>query len=138
MDATAYQKAEAEALMPANELTLWSVLLDPTFFVLLAVLLLSVAAALWHPSSRRFVRKQTEYLDHQRDVNEKALEQNRSFEQIISRQYSETNTRADRALAQGEEAVRLHAQALEQLKGMNVAIARLNELLEQQRGGRPA
>lgn len=138
MDATEYHKAPAEALMAAGDISLWSVLLDPTFFIMVAVLLLFAAAAMWHPAGRRFAKKQTDYLDHQREVNEKALEQNKAFEQIISRHYADSNARTDRALAQGEEAVRLHAEALEQLKGLNDAVARLAAFIEQQQSNRPA
>ena len=73
----------------------------------------------------RFTRKQADYLDHQRTVNERALEQNKTFEDMIARQHAETNMRADRALAQSEEAVRLHAAALEELATMNAKLERL-------------
>lgn len=73
----------------------------------------------------RFTRKQSDYLDHQRTVNERALEQNKTFEDMIARQHAETNARTDRALAQSEEAVRLHAAAIEELAAMNAKLERL-------------
>ena len=73
----------------------------------------------------RYTRKQSDYLDHQRTVNERALEQNKTFEDMIARQHAETNTRADRALAQSEEAVRLYAAALDELAAMNAKLERL-------------
>ncbi|MGQ0673734.1 MAG: hypothetical protein ACT4N2_12775 [Hyphomicrobium sp.] len=75
-----------------------------------------------------FIRKQSDYLDHQKSVNERALQQNKSIEDLIAQQYRETNERDDRALSMSEEAIRLHAAALEQLASMNRTLARLAEL----------
>ncbi|MGE0857377.1 MAG: hypothetical protein AB7L18_14955, partial [Hyphomicrobiaceae bacterium] len=103
------------------------------------VLILSFAVvfglSFFHPSGRRYVKKQTDYLDHQQAVNEKALRQNEAMEELIAKQYAETNARSDMALAQAQESLRLHAEALEQLKGMNSAMVRLTVLIEQERGG---
>lgn len=120
------------------EISLWTLFWDPTFVALLIVFLALVGISYLHPSGRRFVKKQTDYLDHQRDVNERSLEQNKAMETIVARQYAETNARAEKALQQGEAALRLHAEALEQLKGLNDAVTRLSALMEQERGGRPA
>lgn len=81
-------------------------------------------------SSAGFLKKQTDYLDHQRSVNERGLEQSKSFEELISRQYAETNSRSDQALAQSAEAIRLHAAALAQLTAMNEALSKLASKLE--------
>lgn len=128
---------QALALAPPD-LSLWSIIWDPVFGVILAIAVLFPLASIWQPAARRFAKKQTDYLDHQRDVNEKALAQNKVMEEIIAKQYAETNARADKALMQGEEAIRLHAEALEQLKGMNDAISRLTLLIERERGGNTA
>lgn len=140
MDATAYQKAQADAaaLMAANDITLTSIIFDPVFFFILAGSLLFVGVTYWQPVARRFAKKQTDYLDHQRDVNEKALAQNKAMEDLIAKQYAESNLRNDQALQQSAEAVRLHAEALDQLRAMNASIARLTSLLEAGRGGRSA
>ncbi len=47
------------------------------------------------------------------------------IEDLIARQHAETADRADRALAISEEALRLHAAALEELARMNESLARL-------------
>lgn len=91
---------------------------------LLALLLL---AYFWRQGATGvgYIRKQSDYLDHQRTINERALEQNKAIEEMIARQYDETNARADRALAQADEAIRLQAAALEQLLAMNETLSRL-------------
>lgn len=48
-----------------------------------------------------------------------------SIEELIARQHAETADRADRALAISEEALRLHAAALDELARMNDSLARL-------------
>lgn len=140
MNPTDISKAqlEAAAALAPPELSLWSVLWDPVFGVMAVFAVLIALASIWQPAARRFAKKQTDYLDHQRETNEKALAQNKTMEEIIARQYAQTNARADKALSQGEEAIRLHAEALEQLKGMNEAIARLALLIEHERGGKTA
>ena len=78
----------------------------------------------------RYLKKQSDYLDHQKVVNEKALLQNKTFEEMTANQYRENNDRTDRALAQSDEAIRLHAASLEQLASMNQALTRLAHILE--------
>lgn len=101
--------------------------------LLLAIVFVLV---LWRQnrSGHGFLRKQSDYLDHQRDVSERVLDQNRAFEAMIAKQYGETNTRTDRALAQSDEAIRLHAAALAELAAMNTTLTRVAALLE---GGKP-
>lgn len=70
-----------------------------------------------------FMEKQSEYLDHQRALNTKVVDQNKEFEDLVANQYRETNARADRALSQSDEALKLHAAALEQLTRMNETLA---------------
>lgn len=48
-----------------------------------------------------------------------------AIEDLIARQHAETADRADRALAISEEALRLHAAALDELARMNDSLARL-------------
>lgn len=116
------------------ELTMpWWLDLVPLLPLLLAVVLVVV---LWRQarSGQGFMRKQSDYLDHQRDVSERALDQTKAFEDMIASQYNETNARTDRALAQSDEALRLHAAALAELAAMNATLTRVAELLE---GGKP-
>ena len=142
MDQVTIGQAQSPAADAINfappELSLWGALWDPVFVVMLVVFLALMAMSYLHPSGRRFIKKQTDYLDHQQAVNEKALEQNKAMEDLIAKQYADTNARSDKALEQSAESLRLHSEALEQLKGMNEAIARLTALMEQERGGRPA
>lgn len=77
-----------------------------------------------------YIKKQSDYLDHQKSVNYKVVAQNKAFEDMIARQYSETNERSDRALAQSDEALRLHSAALDQLTRMNETLARVALKLE--------
>jgi hypothetical protein len=80
-----------------------------------------------------YLEHQKSYLDHQRTVNERSLDQNKQYEEMIVRQYAETNARSDRALAQSDEAIRLHAAALDQLSSMNETLTRLARILEADR-----
>ena len=81
-----------------------------------------------------YLKKQSDFLDHQRTVSSKAIEQNQSIEDMIAKQYAETNARADRAISQSGEAIRLHAAALEQLGRMNATMSKLAALIETGRG----
>lgn len=138
MDATAYQKAQADAaaLMAANDISLYSIIFDPVFFFLLAGSLLFLGVGYWQPVARRYAKKQSDYLDHQRDINEKALAQNRAMEELIAKQYADSNARSDQALLQSAEAVRLHAEAVEQLRELNASISRLAAQLDTGQTGR--
>lgn len=89
-------------------------------------------------SGLSFVMKQSDFLDHQKDASTKTLEQNKVFEEMTARQYQENNDRADRALAQSEEALRLHAASLEQLSSMNKALLQLTETLQSRDRQQPA
>jgi hypothetical protein len=76
-------------------------------------------------SSTGYISQQTAFLDHQKVASERVIQQNKAFEDLIARQYAETNRRTDDALAQSAEALRLHAAALEQLVSMNATLARV-------------
>ena len=104
------------------------------------LLMLFVFAYFWHYSSagRKYVAKQSDYLDHQRDVGDKIVLQNKTYEEMIAKQYQDNNERSDRALSQSEEALRLHAASLEQLAAMNQTMARLAEILVADKGPRTA
>lgn len=91
----------------------------------------------WSPVRRRMVRKQSDFLDFQRKANEQALEQNKTFEDMIRDQYAATNSRDDQALVRAEEALRLHAAGLEQLVAMNQALARIAQRLDTERPAPP-
>lgn len=129
--------AVAAALAPP-EISLWSVFWDPVFLFVLLVTIALIGISAYNPLARRHRRKQTDYLDHQREVNEKALAQNKTMEDIIARQYAETNARSDKALEQAEISLRLHAEALAELRGVNQAMARLTALIAAERGGHTA
>jgi hypothetical protein len=108
---------------------------DVLTFMPVVIGVLVIGYLWWQAASgTSFLKKQTAFLDHQKGVSDKALAQNRTFEDMIARQYAETNSRSDRALSQSEEAIRLHAAALEQLSSMNETLRRLAELVE---GGKP-
>lgn len=104
------------------------------FAPIIVVLLISLYFLRQGVSGFGFMKKQSDFLDHQKDVSNKALEQNKSFEDMIAKQYAETNSRSDRALAQSEQAIRLHSAALEQLARMNETLSRVASKLEA-RGG---
>jgi|LNFM01.1.fsa_nt_gb hypothetical protein len=76
-------------------------------------------------SATGILSKQTAYLDHQKSANDQALAQNKAMEDLIAKQYAENNRRADEALAQSAEALRLHAASLDQLTAMNATLAQL-------------
>jgi hypothetical protein len=108
---------------------------DVLTFMPVVIGVLVIGYLWWQAASgTSFLKKQTDFLDHQKGVSGKALAQNRTFEDMIARQYAQTFSRSDRALSQSEEAIRLHAAALEQLSNMNETLRRLAELVE---GGKP-
>lgn len=76
-------------------------------------------------SATGILSKQAVYLDHQKSANDQALVQHKAMEDLIAKQYAENNRRADEALAQSAEALRLHAASLEQLTAMNATLAQL-------------
>lgn len=76
-------------------------------------------------SATGILSKQTAYLDHQKSANDQALAQQKAMEDLIAQQYAESNRRADAALAQSAEALRLHAASLEQLTALNATLAQL-------------
>ncbi|MGQ0457403.1 MAG: hypothetical protein ACT4OU_10110 [Hyphomicrobium sp.] len=98
---------------------------------------LALVVYIWRHAKKGwgFMEKQTEYLDHQRALNTKVVDQNKEFEDLVANQYRETNARADRALAQSDEALKLHAAALDQLTRMNETLARVAMTLDSD-GGR--
>jgi hypothetical protein len=131
-DESAIALAEAQqrhlAAMAAMEQTWWSMLLDPMLWLPFVI----VAIAFWlttrsGPFKRQyeFFNHQRNHLDHQRAVNEKALQQTEAFERLIAEQYRETNSRADRALALSERAIELHTAALAELASLNATLARM-------------
>lgn len=75
-------------------------------------------------SGATYMKKQSDYLDHQKTVNDTVVAQNKAFEDMIGRQYAETNERSDRALAQSDAALKLHSAALDELTRMNEMLAR--------------
>lgn len=102
---------------------LWFDLL--TFAPMLIVLLVTLWFWRQGYTGFRHLKKQWDFLDHQKNATAKTLEQNKTFEEMIAKQYAESNERADRALAQSDDAIRLHAAALEQLARMNDTLARV-------------
>jgi hypothetical protein len=53
---------------------------------------------------------------------------------MIAAQYQATNERSDKALAQSEEAIRLHAAALAELARINESLSRLTEAMAAGKG----
>jgi hypothetical protein len=139
VDQTVYDSARAHALaMPAYDFSWWSLMLDPTFVTILVFAVFLMALSRWSPLGRKYIKKQSDYLDHQRSIGDRVVEQNKAFEDMIAKQYVETNERTDKALAQSDEAIRLHAASLEHLASMNQALTRLAAVLEADKGGQPA
>ncbi len=108
--------------MPDGTFPWW---LDLLFWLPVVVLMLYVVW-IWQKaySTTGILSKQAVYLDHQKSANEQALAQNKAMEELVAKQYAETNRRADEALAHSAEALRLHAATLEQLKAINAALSR--------------
>ena len=139
MNQTAYDSAQAHALaMAPYDFSWWNLMLDPAFVTMLVFAVLLMSLARWSPLGRKYIKKQSDYLDHQRSIGDRVVEQNKAFEDMIAQQYVETNERTDKALAQSDEAIRLHASSLEQLTSMNQALTRLAAILEAGKGGQPA
>ncbi len=105
-------------------------LLMPWWFDLLiwlpAVVLVLSMVWIWRKanSSEGVLSKQAAYLEHQKATNDQALAQQKAMEHLIARQYAENSRRADEALAQAAEALRLQSAALEQLTAINAALSR--------------
>lgn len=76
-------------------------------------------------SAGGLLSKQAAYLDHQKAANDQALAQQKSIEDLIAKQYEENNRRADEALMQSAEALRLQREAVEQLRAMNAMLAQV-------------
>ncbi len=76
-------------------------------------------------SAGGLLSKQAAYLDYQKEANNQALAQQKSIEDLIAKQYEENNRRADEALMQSAEALRLHREAVEQLRAMNAMLAQV-------------
>ncbi|MFN0219444.1 MAG: hypothetical protein ACKVP4_11590 [Hyphomicrobium sp.] len=97
---------------------------------------LALVVYIWRHAKKGagFMEKQSDYLDHQKALNTQVVQQNREFEDLVARQYRESNERADRALAQSDDALKLHAAALDQLTRMNESIGRLAMKLESRDG----
>lgn len=106
-----------------------------TFAPVIVVLLVSLYFLRQGVSGFGFMKKQSDFLDHQKDASNKALEQSKAFEDMIAKQYADANLRTDRALAQSEEAIRLHSAALEQLARLNATLDKVASRLETS-GGR--
>ena len=136
---TAFEHAQARALdLSAYDMPGWMMLLEPQFLLPILFALLMLGLARYSPLGRKYIKKQSDYLDHQRSVGDRVVEQNKAFEDMIAKQYTETNERTDKALAQYDEAIRLHASSLEQLTSMNQALSRLAAILEADKGRQPA
>lgn len=125
-----------QAPAPISLNDLFPVWFDLVFYLpVLVVLFISVYYARRSYTGSGFMKRHVDFLNDQKDFSIKTLEQNRTFEEMIAKQYSEANERADRALAQSEEAIRLHAAALEQLARMNDTLTRVAGKLAGPAGG---
>ncbi len=100
-----------------------------TLVTLIPVAAVLIAMVVVGRRNARYLKQQSGYLDHQQQATSDIVAQNKAYEDMIARQYVETNTRSDQALAQGEDALRMQAEALAQLKAMNATLARLSEQL---------
>lgn len=111
-------------VMPDASLPWW---IDLAIWAPFIVLALYMAFVAWKAySANGFLSKQTAYLDHQKSMNDQALAQQKSIEDLIAKQYEETNRRADAALAMSAEALRLHQAAVEELRTMNSMLAQVS------------
>ena len=139
MDQAALEQARSQALALADlDMAGWTMLLEPQFLIPLVFAAVLLGLSRFSPLGRKYLKKQSDYLDHQRNIGDRVVEQNKAFEDMIAKQYIETNERTDKALTQSNEAIRLHAASLEQLTSMNNALSRLAAVLEADKRGQPA
>ena len=139
MDQAALEQARSQALALADlDMAGWTMLLEPQFLIPLVFAAVLLGLSRFSPLGRKYLKKQSDYLDHQRNIGDRVVEQNKAFEDMIAKQYIETNERTDKALTQSDEAIRLHAASLEQLTSMNNALSRLAAVLEADKRGQPA
>ncbi len=111
-----------QPIVPELSMPWW---IDLLFWVPALIVVLSMVW-IWQRaySTTGILSKQTAYLDHQKATNDQALAQQKAIEDMIAKQYAETNRRADEALAQSAEALRLQSAALEQLMAINATLSR--------------
>ena len=107
----------------------WQVFLDPSMIILSIMLVFWLWIMRASPWGKGWLKKQSDYLDHQRSVTDRIVDQNRSYEAMIARQYSETNQRTDLALQMSEEANRLHRSTLDELSRVSRSLERLADSL---------
>lgn len=125
---------EAMAALAAQQHSLWWLMLDAMLIPSLMFVLILGVYWTWGRINWRFIRKQSDHLDHQRDVSERALDQSKAFEDMIARHYADSNARSDQALAQSADAMRLHAAALEQLVALNAKLERIAASIDPAQG----
>lgn len=111
-----------QPIMPDALLPWW---IDVLIWAPVAVLALYMVW-IWRKatSTSGVLAKQSAFLDDQKAANDQALAQQKTMEELIAKQYAENNRRADEALAQAAEALRLQSAALEQLMAINATLSR--------------
>jgi FtsZ-interacting cell division protein ZipA len=127
--------AQADAPPPVD--SAWQyIFADPSFVVINIALVTILISVLWIVRRRyaRFFSLQREALDHRKTANSQMLNQNQSFEQLVARQYGQTNAHNQAAMAKADEALRLNAETLAQITAMNRTLARIAERLDQPGG----
>ena len=118
---------KAQALPPdllAGPFGLWW--LDSGLLTLFVLLLLALPLVFFtNRRGTRYLRRQERFLDQQERSNERALAQNEDIQRSIDEQYARVNQFNEAALTKSDEALRLHAQILAELRGINEAMTRL-------------
>jgi hypothetical protein len=125
--------AQAQALGPPPEISLWQIFLaDPSFVVmsLVPIAILVTVALIIRRRYARFFNIQREALDHRKAADAEALARSESTNQLIARQYEVVNIHNAQILARAEEAQRISSETLAQIKTVNQSLARIADRLD--------
>jgi methyl-accepting chemotaxis protein len=154
--------AQAQALGPPPEPSVWQMFLADTSFLVMNLIVLAglVAVALIvRTRYARFFRLQREALEHRKAADARALARGESTEQLIARQYGVINahnaqllTRTEsteqmiarqyeavnafnqQIVARAEDALRISTETLAQINTMNQSLVRIADRLERLAG----
>ena len=100
--------------------------LDSGLLTVFVLLLLTLPLVFWtNRRGTRYLRRQERFLDQQERTNARALAQSDDIHRAIDEQYARVNQFNETALTKSDEALRLQAQILAELKGINEAMTML-------------
>ncbi len=125
--------AQAQTPPALPEVSTWQLFAaDPTFaiFSLVPLAIIVVLVLVIRHRCARYFKIQREALDHCKDADAQALAQNRSVEEMISRQYGITNAHNQQVMVRADETARILGQMRTQITTVNASLSRIAERLD--------